>query len=84
MSSDTIKEFLVALGFKVDENGLKKFETGIGKATKVAAALGTAAIAAATECEASVIKISGKLDQLYFSSKCTQSVDPTSRRLVSR
>lgn len=73
MSTDTIKEFLVALGFKVDESGLKKFETGVGKATKVAATLGAAAIAAASAVEASMIKISGKLDQLYFSSKRTQS-----------
>jgi len=73
MSTDTIKEFLVALGFKVDENGLKKFETGIGKATKVAAALGTAALAAATAVETAVVRISGDLDRLYFASKRTQS-----------
>lgn len=73
MSGDVIKEFLVALGFKVDEKGLQKFNTGIGKATKVAATLGAAAFSAAAAVEASVIKIAGDLDRLYFASKRTQT-----------
>lgn len=73
MSGDTIKEFLVGLGFKVDENGLKKFETTIGKATKIAATLGAAAIAAATAVEASVLKIAASMDSLYFASKRTET-----------
>lgn len=47
--SDVIKEFLVALGFKVDEAGMQKFIGGIEKATKQVAtfAAGVEAMAAA-------------------------------------
>lgn len=45
MSTETIKEFLVGLGFDVE--GEAKFTSAIGKATVVAAGLGAAAVVAA-------------------------------------
>lgn len=46
MNGETIKQFLVGLGFKVDDAGMKKFEGGIKSATVAVAAIGTAAVAA--------------------------------------
>jgi len=64
-----IKEFLVGLGFKIDEKGQKRFVDTIGAATVQAAELGAAATAAATAVVAAVAKISDGLEQLYFASQ---------------
>lgn len=44
--NDTIKEFLVGLGFQIDEAGLKKFTDGIASASLRTAAFGAAMVAA--------------------------------------
>lgn len=64
MSAETIKEFLVGLGFKVDEAGLAKFSEGIASATLRVTALATAATAAAAGIVASVQHIAAEYDQL--------------------
>lgn len=64
-----LKEFLVALGFKVDEGGLKKFQQGIDKATKFAGGLATTAEAMAVAVEAAVTKVSAKFEDLYYASQ---------------
>jgi hypothetical protein len=45
--SETIKEYLVSIGFNVDEKSLSKFNNGLKSAAKSAAVIGTAAVAAA-------------------------------------
>jgi len=40
--AETIKDFLVSLGFKVDSGGLNKFKNGIATATKAVTTLGAA------------------------------------------
>tara|TARA_R110000868_G_scaffold128723_7_gene337066 strand:+ start:206 stop:1726 length:1521 start_codon:yes stop_codon:yes gene_type:complete len=47
MNGEVIKQFLVGLGFQVDQGGLSKFQSGIGAGTLAVGALGTATIAAA-------------------------------------
>jgi hypothetical protein len=47
MSGETIKEFLVGLGFEVDQGSLNKFNDGLKKATIAITAVGAAATAAA-------------------------------------
>lgn len=64
MSAETIKEFLVGLGFKVDETGLAKFSAGIASASLRVTALATAAAAAAAGIVASVQNIAAEYDQL--------------------
>ncbi len=64
MSAEMIKEFLVGLGFKVDEAGLSKFAEGITSATVRVTALATAATAAAAGIVASVQHIASEYDQL--------------------
>ena len=46
--ADTLKEFLVKLGFKIDEEGQKKFKEGVAAATKEVTELGLKAVGAAT------------------------------------
>ena len=62
MSSETIKEFLVGLGFQVDEGGLQKFNQGITKATIAVTAIGTAAVAAAGMFTSFVAGVANKFD----------------------
>lgn len=45
--TETIKSFLVGLGFKVDESSERKFTDSVARATKTAMALGAAVEAAA-------------------------------------
>lgn len=47
MNGETIKEFLVGLGFEVDQGSLNKFNSGLKKATIAITAVGAAATAAA-------------------------------------
>lgn len=68
-SADVIKEFLVSLGFAIDEKGQKRFVDTIGAATVQAVALGAATTAAATAVVAGVARISDSLEQLYFVSQ---------------
>lgn len=64
MSAETIKEFLVGLGFKVDEAGLAKFSEGIASATLRVTALATAATAAAAGVVAAVQNIASDFDKM--------------------
>lgn len=72
-STDTIKEFLVGLGFKVNESSLKKFSDGIGNATKKAVALGAAIEAAAVTVGAAVTKMADHMEKLYYASQRTHA-----------
>ncbi|MCA8376288.1 mannosyl-glycoprotein endo-beta-N-acetylglucosamidase [Burkholderia multivorans] len=69
--SVVIREFLVALGFKVDEKGLKNFREGVEGATKgVVRLIGTISGAALT-VGAGVSAFASKLERLYFVSQRT-------------
>ena len=67
--SEVIKEFLVAVGVKIDEGTLSKFEDIIGsigaKVLVMAASLGAAALAT----EKFVDKVTSNLEDLYWASK---------------
>lgn len=68
---DIIREFLVALGFKVDESSLSKFKRGIEDASKKIAALAIAAEGAAVAVGVAVQKFAARMDQLYFAGQRT-------------
>lgn len=57
MAAETIKEFLVGLGFKVDQAGLSRFASGIASASAKAMALGAAITAAAGAVAMGIKKI---------------------------
>lgn len=69
MSADILKEFLVAVGFKIDDAQAKKLDQSIGKVAKGAQALATAATAAAVAVEAAIVKMSAGFEDLYYSAQ---------------
>lgn len=73
MPADTLKEFLVAVGFTVDENSYSKFNTKIGKATAGTLELGTAVAATAVAIEVAVAKMARQFEDLFYVSQRTNS-----------
>lgn len=71
MSAETIKDFLVSLGFKVDDAGMRKFESTLVGVTAQAVKMGAAVEAAAVSVVAFTAKIASGLDQLYWASQRT-------------
>ncbi|WP_288074677.1 phage tail tip lysozyme [Pseudomonas sp.] len=67
--SDVIKEFLVGLGFKVDQKGLKNFTGTIDGATKAVAGLVATIAGAALTVSAGVTAFASNLEGLYFASQ---------------
>lgn len=66
-----LKEFLVSLGFKVDEPGLKKFTDGVEQTTKVALSTGKAVLGVGLAAQAMVVNFSNAMEKLYYSSRRT-------------
>lgn len=71
--SSVIREFLVSLGFKVDQPALKSFQEGIGKATKAVVGLAAAVEGTATLVAAGIARFASNLEDLYFSAQRTGS-----------
>lgn len=71
--SDVIKEFLVSLGFKIDEGSFKKFSGGLEGITKDVFKLGLVITGALAATDIFVSRIAEGMDKLYFSSKRTGS-----------
>lgn len=69
MSTNVIREFLVRLGYKVDENGQRRFRENVEKATERVRDLAKAAAVMSTAIGVAVVKVAGDLDNLYFASK---------------
>lgn len=64
-----IRDFMVALGFKTDNSGLKQMQDAMGGVELKAAALKGALLALATGAVVAVRQTAGELDKLYFSSQ---------------
>ncbi len=64
-----IRDFMVALGFKTDNSGLKQMQDAMGGVELKAAALKGALLALATGAIVAVRQTAGELDKLYFSSQ---------------
>ncbi|WP_419058406.1 hypothetical protein [Kluyvera georgiana] len=71
MNAETIKEFLVSLGFQVDSSGEKKFNAVLTGVTANAIKMGVAVEAAALSVVAYTAKIASGLDTLYWASQRT-------------
>lgn len=67
-NSAILKEYLVALGFKIDQNGLNKMDSALSKSTKTALGFAGILAGAATAAFVFVDKVTTKLDDLYWSS----------------
>lgn len=71
MNAETIKDFLVSLGFKVDESGERKFNAVLAGVTSNAIKTGFAVEAAALSVVAFTAKIAQASDKLYWASQRT-------------
>ncbi|CAI1594028.1 lytic transglycosylase [Serratia fonticola] len=71
MNAETIKDFLISLGFDVDEAGSRKFESVMTGATLNAIKLGAAVEGAALAIVGYTTKIASSLDKLYWQTQRT-------------
>ncbi|HEY8353587.1 MAG TPA: hypothetical protein VIK69_01055, partial [Methylophilaceae bacterium] len=67
--ADIIKEYLVNLGFQVDERGLKKFTNGIDAAGKNVLKLIAGIQGVALAITAGVTKFASGMEKMYFASQ---------------
>ncbi len=66
-----LREYLVALGFKVDETAKKKFEGGLVGLDKKAVVLSKAVLGVAAAAQAMVATFAFQMEKLYYISKRT-------------
>lgn len=71
MSNNVLREFLVSLGFKIDEVGMKKFVDSVDGVTKTVRNVGLAVTGAAAGVVAGVKIISSQMENLYYASQRT-------------
>lgn len=71
MNAETLKDFLISLGFDVDDVGARKFETVVAGVTANVLKLGTVVEAAAGTVLLFTTKIAAGLDDLYWASQRT-------------
>ncbi|MBN5450657.1 MAG: lytic transglycosylase [Serratia marcescens] len=71
MNAETIKDFLISLGFDIDEAGGRKFESMVSGVTMNAIKMGAAVEAAALTVVGFTTKIASGLDRLYWQSQRT-------------
>lgn len=69
MATETMRDYLISLGFKVDEAGYKKFTNGIETAGKSVVKLVATIQAAALTIGAGVAAFASNLEALYFASQ---------------
>lgn len=67
--ADVIKEFLVSVGYKVDESSERRVSDGIARMTKSVLALGAVIETAALAVGVGVQKMAVNFDQLYFATQ---------------
>lgn len=69
--SDVIREFLVRLGFSVDETGSKKFDGTLDKTGKTALAAGKTLLGVGIAAQAMVVAYASSMEKLYYASRRT-------------
>lgn len=67
--ADILREFLVKLGYKVDEASQRRFAEGVERMTDRVKDLAKAAVVMGTAVGVAVVKVASDLDNLYFASK---------------
>lgn len=71
--AETLREFLVSIGYKVDGNSERRFEDSLKRATLRAELLGRAIAEAAEAIVRGASRIAGAFDEVYYASQRTQS-----------
>lgn len=69
--SETLKSYLVKLGFKIDPSDFKKFKESLASISKTMGELAVISTATATTLGASVVAIASHLEKLFFASQRT-------------
>lgn len=72
-SSSVLREYLVALGFKVDEASTKKAESAVVKMDSRITGLAKGALTAAAAVQAMVTQFAFQMEKLHYASQRTQS-----------
>lgn len=72
-SHDILKEYLVSIGFKIDESGHKKLQEKMGGLTKTMVRFRDSAILASIALSVTVKSMASDLEKLYFASQRTGS-----------
>ncbi len=73
---EVIKQFLVSIGFKIDQAGAKKFGNQLSGTTNLAKTAGKAVLSVAVAAEAMVSAVALSMEKLYYASRRTgASVD---------
>lgn len=73
MNASILKEYLIALGFKVDEAGFKKFNVGLSTGTKAVLGFAAAATTMAVAVGTGVQRVARKFEELYYLSQRTRA-----------
>lgn len=69
--ADTISEYVIALGYNIDELGLNRFNVTIAAAAKSFGALGAMVATTTVSIEAAVTRIARQFEGLYYASQRT-------------
>lgn len=69
--ADTLREYLIALGFQVDENGWRGFNEKLTQSAKNVQALGRTTVAMAAEIGVAVEQVARHYEDLYYMSQRT-------------
>ncbi|WP_066722817.1 MULTISPECIES: hypothetical protein [Hyphomicrobiales] len=71
--AETVRDFLVGIGYKIDGNSEQRFRNSVESATKAVVGLGVAVAAVTTAVTAAVTKIAAGFDDLYYASQRTKA-----------
>jgi GH24 family phage-related lysozyme (muramidase) len=71
--STILREYLIALGFKVDDDQYRKIQTTIKKTADILGTIGEGVAVAAALVDKYVVQMAGKFDDLYYASIQTKS-----------
>jgi hypothetical protein len=69
--SDVIREFLVSLGFRIDANGMRRFQDAVTGSTTSVMGLGSAALSAGVQMGDALEKMTRKYESLNYASQRT-------------
>lgn len=69
MASNVLKEFLVAIGFKVDEQQYRNFQSKFKTTVEQFERLGKLAVISGTAMSAALVKVASDMEKLYFASQ---------------
>lgn len=71
--ADILREYLIGLGYKIDEAGWRKFQSAVGRSLKTTTELGAEAAATGLAIAAMVERVARHYEELYYLSQRTDA-----------